>query len=360
ITAPETGRYRLRLSGENGYRIAIDGKPLVDAWNAADPGRVADGEIVMKAGERHAILVEAQQRGGDGEQRLLWARPANGEDAAIKTAADADLVVFVGGLSPNLEGEEMRVDAAGFAGGDRTTLDLPAPQQALLERLTGLGKPVVLVLMNGSALSINWADRHVPAIIEAWYPGGEGGRAVAGLIAGDFSPSGRLPVTFYRGVDQLPPFKDYRMAGRTYRYFAGPVLYPFGYGLSYTRFAYGRPMLDRTAMKPGQPVVVSAAVTNVGNRDGDDVAQLYTTIARPGAPIRALQGFRRVTLKRGETKIVRFTLDDRALSVVDPQGRRTLAPGLVRLWIGGGQPQARGSVGAETTLRVMGARRLPL
>jgi beta-glucosidase len=360
LTAPETGRYRLRLSGENGYRITIDGKPLVDAWNATDPGRVPDGEIVMKAGERHAILVEAQQRGGDGEQRLLWARPANGEDAAIKAAADADLVVFVGGLSPNLEGEEMRVDAAGFAGGDRTTLDLPAPQQALLERLAGLGKPVVLVLMNGSALSINWADRHVPAIIEAWYPGGEGGRAVADLIAGDFSPSGRLPVTFYRGVDQLPPFEDYRMAGRTYRYFAGPVLYPFGYGLSYTRFAYGRPVLDRAAMQPGRPVVVSAAVTNVGNRDGDEIAQLYTTIARAGAPIRSLQGFQRVTLKRGETKIVRFTLDDRALSVVDPQGRRTLAPGLVRLWIGGGQPRSRGSTGVETTLRITGARRLPL
>jgi beta-glucosidase len=360
ITAAETGRYRLKLSGENGYRIIIDGKPLVDAWNAVDPGRVPDGEVALTAGERHSILVEAQQRGDRGEQRLLWATPGNREDAAIKAAADVDLVVFVGGLSAKLEGEEMRVDAPGFAGGDRTSLDLPAPQQALLERLAGLGKPVVLVLMNGSALSINWADRHVPAIIEAWYPGGEGGRAVADLIAGDFSPSGRLPVTFYRAAGQLPPFEDYRMAGRTYRYFTGPVLYPFGYGLSYTRFAYGTPTLDRTRMQPGQPVVVSVAVTNVGNRDGDEVAQLYTTIARAGAPIRSLQGFQRLTLKRGETRVVRFTLDDRALSVVDRQGHRALVPGLVRLWVGGGQSRSPGSAGAEAALHITGSRQLPL
>jgi len=360
ITAPETGRYRLKLSGEHGYRILIDGKLLVDAWTAADPARVPDGGVTLSAGERHAIQVEARQDGERGDQRLLWARPSVQEDAATAAAASADVVIFVGGLSPTLEGEEMQVDAAGFAGGDRTSLDLPAPQQALLERLSTIGKPVVLVLMNGSALSIDWADRHVPAIIEAWYPGGDGGRAVADLIAGDFSPSGRLPVTFYRDTAQLPPFEDYRMAGRTYRYFAGPVLYPFGYGLSYTRFAYGKPVLSGASMLPGESVTVSVPVTNVGDRDGDEITQLYTRIGRPGAPIHALQRFQRVGLKRGETRIVRFTLDDRALSVVDPQGQRMIVPGLVRIWIGGGQPGARNAPGAGVQLQVVGRRQLPL
>jgi beta-glucosidase len=340
LVPTETGVHRFSVSGEGGYRVIVDGRTVVDAWTRA-PDSAPDGEAVLNAGQAHAIVVEANQSGSRGDLRLQWSRPSRGADAAVAAARDADLVVFVGGLTARLEGEEMSVRAKGFAGGDRTSLDLPAAQQGLLERLGAVGKPIVLVLMNGSALSVNWADAHLPAIVEAWYPGGEGGRAVAGLLAGDFSPSGRLPVTFYRSADQLPPFKDYGMAGRTYRYFAGEALYPFGHGLSYTRFAYGKPVLERAAVKAGEAQTVSVDVTNSGARDGDEVVQLYVSRDVPGAPVRSLQGFQRVRLKAGETRRVRFALDGAAMSVVGPDGARSIAAGPVKLWIGGGQPVAR-------------------
>ncbi len=188
---------------------------------------------------------------------------------------------------------------------------------------------------------MNWADAHLPAIVEAWYPGGEGGAAVAGLLAGDFSPAGRLPVTFYRSADQLPAFKDYGMAGRTYRYFQGEALYPFGHGLSYTRFAYGKPVLARAAVKAGEAQTVSVDVTNSGGRDGDEVVQLYVSRDVAGAPVRSLHGFQRVRLKAGETRRVSFALDGAAMSVVAADGTRSIAPGPVKLWIGGGQPVSR-------------------
>jgi len=294
----------------------------------------------------------------------LWSVPSADADHAVEAAKSADLVVFVGGLSARIEGEEMKVKAPGFAGGDRTSLDLPAPQQALLERLNGTGKPLVLVLMNGSALAVNWADKNVPAIVEAWYPGGEGGHAVAGLLAGDFSPAGRLPVTFYKSADQLPAFGDYAMKGRTYRYFTGEALYPFGHGLSYTRFAYARPKLSTARVGADGKLNISVAVSNVGARDGDEVVQLY--LSRPGAvngPVRTLTRFERIALKKGETRQVNFTLDARALSVVDAKGVRTLTPGPVKLWIGGGQPGARPGLpapaGVAADFTVTGSALLP-
>jgi beta-glucosidase len=216
--------------------------------------------------------------------------------------------------------------------------------------------------MNGSALSVNWADAHLPAIVEAWYPGGEGGRAVAGLLAGDFSPAGRLPLTFYRSADQLPAFKDYGMAGRTYRYFGGEALYPFGYGLSYTRFSYGAPVLARTAVKAGEAQAVAVDVTNSGARDGDEVVQLYVSRDVPGAPVRSLHGFMRVHLKAGETKSVAFKLDAQAMSTVAADGSRSVQPGRVKLWIGGGQPVARPGLakapGVDATFMVEGTTAL--
>jgi beta-glucosidase len=340
LVPTETGVHRLSVSGEGGYRVIVDGRTVVDAWIPA-PDSAPDGEVALTAGKAHAIVVEANQSGSRGDLRLQWSRPSRGADAAVAAAKAADLVVFVGGLTAKLEGEEMSVRAPGFAGGDRTSLDLPAAQEGLLERLHAAGKPVVLVLMNGSALSVNWADAHLPAIVEAWYPGGEGGRAVAGLLAGDFSPAGRLPVTFYRSADQLPPFKDYGMAGRTYRYFGGEALYPFGHGLSYTRFAYGEPVLERAAVKAGEAQTVSVDVTNSGVRDGDEVVQLYVSRDVAGAPARSLDGFQRVHLKAGETRRVRFALDGAAMSVVAADGSRSIAAGSVKLWIGGGQPVSR-------------------
>jgi len=218
--------------------------------------------------------------------------------------------------------------------------------------------------MNGSALGVDWADAHVPAIVEAWYPGGDGGTAVARLIAGDYSPGGRLPVTFYKSVDQLPAFNDYAMSGRTYRYFTGEPLYPFGHGLSYTSFRYGKPRVSSATIDAKGAVTVSVDVTNSGAMDGDEVVQLFVT--HPGkalAPIRALEGFQRIHLKRGETKTVEFTLRDRALSLVDAKGVRRIDPGQVDVWVGGGQPVARSGLamasGAKATFTIKGSVTLP-
>jgi beta-glucosidase len=297
--------------------------------------------VELVAGKAHAIVVEAWQNSDRGDQRLNWSRPSQGAEAALAAAKGADLVIFAGGLTAKLESEEMSVRAPGFASGDRTSIDLPAPQQSLLQALYATGKPVVLVLMNGSAVAVNWADQTLPAIVEAWYPGGEGGAAIAGLLAGDFSPSGRLPVTFYRSADQLPPFKDYGMAGRTYRYFGGEALYPFGHGLSFTTFQYGQPKLKTASVAAGQAQRVEVEVTNTGQRDGDEVVQLYVSRGTACAPIRALKGFQRVSLKAGETRKVAFDLDAKAMSVVDAAGVRSVEAGPVDLWIGGGQPVSR-------------------
>jgi beta-glucosidase len=288
-------------------------------------------------------------------------------DQAVEAARNADLVVMVGGLSPHVEGEEMKVNAEGFSGGDRTSLDLPGPQKKLLERVQALGKPTVLVLMNGSAMGVNWADEHVPAIVEAWYPGGEGGTAVAALLAGDYSPAGRLPVTFYKSVDQLPPFDDYSMSKRTYRYFAGEPLYPFGYGLSYTTFSYsnGKVSEDRAgAAAAADGATVSVDVTNSGGVGGDEVVQVYLTHPGvPGAPLRALKGFQRVHLEKGEKKTVTFNLGARDLSVVDESGKHRLVPGQVDVWVGGGQPVSRKGLapaaGLKTQLTLAHAADLP-
>jgi beta-glucosidase len=272
---------------------------------------------------------------------------------------------MVAGLSSKIEGEEMKVNAEGFSGGDRTSLDLPAPQRKLLERLHALGKPTVLVLMNGSALGVNWADENVPAIVEAWYPGGEGGTAVAALLAGDFSPGGRLPLTFYKSVDQLPPFDDYSMSKRTYRYFSGEPLYPFGYGLSYTTFSYSNARVTHTNVAQGaDDMTVSVDVTNSGGVAGDEVVQLYLTHPGvAGAPLRALKGFQRIHLDKGEKKTVAFVLRARDLSIVDESGKHKVVPGQVDVWVGGGQPVSRKGLtpaaGLKTQFAIAQAAVLP-
>lgn len=364
IKAPESGEYRFRFASQNGYRVYVDAKPVVEEWEVGDAPSIASGAITLEGGKTYPIRVEGFQRGLRGEQQLVWSRPSDATGPAVAAAQDADLVIFVGGLTARVEGEEMRIAAEGFAGGDRTSLDLPEPQETLLKALHATGKPVVFVLMNGSAVAVNWADENIPAIIEAWYPGGQGGDAVANLIAGDFSPAGRLPVTFYRSVDDLPGFSDYTMKGRTYRYFDGEVLYPFGYGLSYTTFEYGKPKLSRKSIKADGETVVSIDVANTGDMDGDEVVQLYVT--HPGvspSPIRALKGFERVAIKKGETKTVSFTLKDRDLSVVSEEGDRYIPKGKIEIWVGGGQPVGREGLstppGGKATLRVTSSADLP-
>jgi beta-glucosidase len=361
LTAAENGPYRFRLNGDGGYRIRVNDTTVVDAWDAADPSSIADGEIMLKAGERYRFAVEAIQTGPRGDQSLEWSNFNARAEAAVSAAKAADVVIFAGGLTAKLEGEEMRVRAPGFAGGDRTSLDLPTPQQKLLEQLQATGKPLVLVLMNGSALGVEWAQRNVSAIVEAWYPGGSGGRAIAELIAGDYSPAGRLPVTFYRSAEQLPPFKSYDMKGRTYRYFDGDALYPFGYGLSYTRFSYDVPTLARRTIQAGDTASLSVRLKNIGSRSGDEVVQVYGTQPSPGAPKRALMSFKRIHLKPGEARTVSFDIDARTMSSVSPEGQRRVSAGTLSLYVGGGQPDEQpysGAVPRAAQLRIVGSRPL--
>ncbi len=269
---------------------------------------------------------------------------------AVDAARASDVAILVLGLSPRLEGEEMGLHIPGFEGGDRTSLDLPAPQERLLEAVSATGKPVVVVLLSGSAVAATWAADHVPAMLEAWYPGQAAGTAIAAALFGDANPGGRLPVTFYRSVDDLPPFADYAMAGHTYRYFGGQPLYPFGYGLSYTRFAYANLQVpDR--VRVGDTLRVSVDVRNAGDRAGDEVVELYAAdrTAPVPAPIRALAGFARVTLQPGERRRVRFVVRPRQLSVVDDAGRWVEPPATFEISVGGEQPDQVGAAHAATT-----------
>jgi len=267
-------------------------------------------------------------------------------------------VAFVG-LSPDLEGEEMALHVPGFNGGDRTDIALPQVQQDLLRALAATGKPLVVVLLNGSALAVNWCQQHAAAILEAWYPGEEGGTAIAETLDGKNNPGGRLPVTFYASVDQLPPFTDYSMQNRTYRYFTGVPLYPFGYGLSYSTFAYSDLKLSSERLDAGQPLTVTAAVRNTSEIAGEEVAELYlVTPPSPGAPIRALKAYKRLQVAPGQTKLVTFTLDPRDLSLADEKGERAILPGEYTVFVGGEQPGG-GAPGVEARFQIAGEEHLP-
>jgi beta-glucosidase len=268
----------------------------------------------------------------------------------------ADAVVLVLGISAQLEGEEMNVTEPGFAGGDRTNINLPARQEELLKAVAATGKPVVLVLLSGSALAVNWADAHVPAIVQAWYPGEEGGAALADVLFGDYNPAGRLPVTFYKAVEQLPPFESYAMEGRTYRFFKGQPLYPFGHGLSYTRFIYSGLKVSLPRVSPTQAVTVSATVENAGRVEGDEVVQLYVTDAEGSVrvPVRSLAGVERMRLKPGEKRVVIFTVEPRQLAVIRDDGRAFVEPGEFRVSVGGKQPGFTGTSDVATTSVVEG------
>jgi beta-glucosidase len=286
-------------------------------------------------------------------------KEASSAAEAVAAARDADVVVAVVGITSELEGEEMQVNVEGFKGGDRTSLDLPKPELDLLEAVAATGKPLVVVLTNGSALGVNWAQEHANAILEAWYPGEEGGAAVAETLSGRNNPGGRLPVTFYKDVSQLPPFEDYAMKGRTYRYFEGTPLYPFGYGLSYTTFSYGELRVLNEAVNAGDPVAAEVTVTNTGKLAGDEVAQLYLLFPNePGAPLRALRAFQRVHLEAGASQKVRFELKARDLSMVTAAGDPVIAEGEYTISVGGGQPHTDAQV-LTKTFRVKGTVKLP-
>jgi beta-glucosidase len=258
---------------------------------------------------------------------------------AMEVAGKADVVIMCMGITPRLEGEEMRVSIDGFRGGDRTRIDLPDVQQELIRAIHSLGKPVVLVLLNGSALAVNWENENIPAIIETWYGGQAAGQALADVIFGDYNPAGRLPVTFYKSVNDLPDFSDYKMDNRTYRYFRGEPLYKFGHGLSYTTFAYSKLKVPGK-VKSGQSLKVSVRIENTGTMSGDEVAQLYVSNldADVPVPIRSLRGFRRIHLKPGESRTVTFEVASDAFTVMDKNNKRTPDPGQYMITVGGRQP----------------------
>ncbi len=339
LAPPVSGSYLVGGEGFNGFRIYLNSEVLVQ-FDGTHHSAKTYQEVPLEAGKRYPLKVEFFERTNDASMKLLWRVPGRDlEKEALEAAVQADAVVMVMGLSPRLEGEEMRVPVDGFGGGDRATLDLPRLQEDLLKKVQALGKPVVLVLLNGSALAINWASQHIPALLEAWYPGQAAGTAIADVLFGDYSPAGRLPVTFYRTADDLPPFSDYAMEGKTYRYFRKEPLYPFGFGLSYARFAYDHLRVPRSIMA-GEEIEVSVEVENTGKIGGEEVVQLYIRDidASVPVPIRSLQGFERIFLKRGEKKVVCFRLTPRQMSLIDEEGRRVVEPGVFEIAVGGGQP----------------------
>jgi len=262
--------------------------------------------------------------------------------ALADSVKDADAIIFVGGISPQLEGEEMRVNKAGFSGGDRTSIALPEVQTQLLTALQATGKPVVFVMMTGSALAIPWEAEHVPAILNAWYGGQDAGTAIADVIFGDYNPAGRLPVTFYKSDSDLPSFTDYSMNNRTYRYFTGKPLYGFGYGLSYSSFKYDELNIPLN-IHTGKKVTVSVKVTNTGKMDGEEVSELYVSHLglKIKTPIKALKGFERTFIKAGESKVIRFELTPEDLSLINADGHAKELGGKIMISVGGSQADAQ-------------------
>jgi beta-glucosidase len=356
VTPPQTGTYFIGLSGSM-HRMWFDGKLIVDDAVLHDVN-VQNVELQLTKGHRYPIKIE-YGLGGFGTKLMWLPVMADPLVEAQNAARQADVIIAVVGITSRLEGEEMKVDVPGFRGGDRTSLALPAEEEALLGTLKGTGKPLVVVLMNGSALAVNWTNDHANAIIDAWYSGEEGGTAIAQVLAGVYNPAGRLPVTFYKGVEQLPEFEDYSMKNRTYRYFTGEPLYGFGHGLSYTTFEYSGMKLSNSALHAGDPLDLEVDVKNTGKRDGDEVVQLYITFPKlAGAPLRALRGFNRVNVRAGEQKHVKLTLGPRDLSYVNDAGDRLVGAGDYLITAGGGQPGAA-APHADAHLTIQGEQKLP-
>jgi beta-glucosidase len=350
IVPTVSGRYAIGVRALGGIHLKVNDSLIVDVSEYHDVVTMWKW-VDLKAGIPTPVTLEYFDRRADASVRLVWSKPApTMKEQALVAAKASDVVVMVMGLSPRLEGEDMPVDVPGFRGGDRVDLGLPKEQEDLIKAIAETGKPVVLVLLNGSALAVNWAAEHVAAILTAWYPGQAAGTAIADVLFGKYNPAGRLPVTFYKSTTELPPFANYNMEGRTYRYFRGEPLFPFGHGLSFTTFQYSK-LTVPAKVNVGDNPWISVTVKNTGMIDGEEVVQLYLTPVNPSAPapIRSLQGFQRVFLKAGEQKIVSFSLAPRQLSLIDATARRVVEPGVFEVSVGGKQPGFRGVADATTT-----------
>ena len=387
MRVPAAGKYVLTLQGgesfpyspDERYRFMLDGKVLSEgelnsgrsgkrvagASTSMPPhiprGKAARIEVEFADTKPHQVRVEYSHAGdrAGGGCTLLWKAPADALLAeAVAAAKSADVVIAMVGLSPQLEGEEMPIKIAGFSGGDRTSIDLPASQERLLEAVAATGKPVVVISLSGSAMALRWAKEHAAGVLQAWYPGVEGGTAIARTLAGLNNPAGRLPVTFYTSTNDLPSFTDYSLKNRTYRYYTGKPLWGFGYGLSYSEFHYGPAHLVQATLRAGQPLQASVRVTNTSKQAGDEVVEAYLKTPQVGGPLESLAGFERIHLGPGESREVQFELNARALSGVDEQGQRMIIPGRYQLSLGGAQPEETINK-SQTTFAVEGSLPLP-
>ena len=391
LTVPAAGKYTLLVEHQDSfpysptesYRLMLDGKVLSEGdfhtaklqmgnftfAPAASPtappvmagSAPAKIELSLPDRQPHTFTLEYSHSGdmAGGGVTLRWEAPAEAQiEEAVAAARSSDVVVAFVGLSPQLEGEEMPVKLEGFSGGDRTSVDLPGSQRRLLEAVGALGKPVIVVSLSGSAVALGWAKEHAAAIVQAWYPGVEGGTAIAQTLAGVNNPAGRLPVTFYASTADLPAFTDYSLKNRTYRYYTGKPMWGFGYGLSYSRFTYSELKLASATVAAGQPIQATVKVTNTGKLAGDEVVEAYLKTPQADGPVQSLAGFERLHLAPGESREVAMTLTPRSLSSVDSQGQRAILSGRYQLTVAGAQP-AEASSKAEVSFTVQGTAALP-
>ncbi len=359
LVPPVTGTYALGSWGSSGYEILLDGKRIISSMNEHHAFHI-EVPAELQAGKKYKIEVFYKNYAGDSDMKLLWAPPRpNLMEQAVNAAKEADAVVLVLGLSQRLEGEEMTIKIDGFSGGDRTSLNLPAVQEKLLDAVTATGKPVIVVLTNGGALSVNKAQEKAAAILLAGYGGQQGGNALADVLFGDYSPAGRLPVTYYKSIDQIPAFENYDMAGKTYRFFKQEPLYPFGFGLSYTTFKYSDLSVPENIVT-GEKVMVKVTVTNTGKIAGDEVVELFLTDEKASTPrpIRQLEGFTRVSLKPGESKVIEIKLEPRQFSIINDKAKRVIEPGYFTISVGGKQPGFKGYLDPQFTKVLTGRIRL--
>jgi beta-glucosidase len=316
LVVPEDGEYALGGDGFFHYELFLDDESIAKNSNIHHANKRFT-YLKLEGGKKYKIKLEFYDSHGDANVSLLWSTPRKDyEQEAINIAKEADVVLMFMGLSPRLEGEEMPVQVEGFDGGDRVRIDLPDFQQDFIKKIQAVGKPTVLVMLNGSAVAINWENDNIPAILEAWYPGQAAGAAIADVLFGDYNPAGRLPLTFYKSVNDIPDFENYNMDGFTYRYFKGTPLYSFGYGLSYTTFSYGALQLSANEISGNDILTVSVDVTNSGSISGEEVVQLYIAdkSSDDPRPIKDLRGFERIALDTGETSTVEFALSSRDLA----------------------------------------------
>jgi len=351
IIPPSTGEYALGINACNGVRFYFNDSLYTSFDNIHHPLQKSF-YIDLEKGKEYPVKIEFFSYGNDPVARLLWSKPdKNMETRALKTIEESDLTILFMGLSPYLEGEEMPIHVEGFSGGDRTDIKLPSTQLNFIKKVVSTGKPVILVLMGGSAIAVNYSDQFIPGILHAWYPGELGGKAITEVLFGEYNPSGKLPVTFYKSIEDLPDFENYNMNSRTYKYFSGDPLYPFGHGLSYSQFEYSDLRISDVEFDKIDELKIEVVVKNISSRDGSEVVQLYLKDIKASTriPNITLEGFKKINLKAGEEALVEFQLSSEQLAIIDNDGNKVLEPGSFIVSIGGKQPNMKGNADNPST-----------